>query len=187
MKRTLLFFAILLLPVWVFSQKGLKPIASGKLQFITTDQVLQDLKSQGKNSKYWETAQDLIYLDENLIGALNTLQADAVTQENIEMIRYIDARDQKPYREVWDHNILLKFEVSVTDIRTLFTDPSQLTELKKKTGREFNRLDAAVFTRGSDRVMFILRAPSSDAGSFYRAILTGNLLRIDEISNWRDE
>ena len=71
-------------------------------------------------------------------------------------------------------------------MQQILTDPAVFADLKKRLGREFNRLDVNVFITGSDRIMFILRSPNSQAGAFYRAILGNGEIRIDEISNWRD-
>jgi len=170
----------------LYSQEKPVSLPEGKFKFVTTGEVLQDLQQNGKASKYFETSQDLIFLDENLITALNTITPGMVSQENMDYIKYINARDQKPYREVWDHNVYMKYTASVTDIQQLLTDQAALADLKKRLGREFNRLDPTAFINGSDRIMFILRSPNSEAGSFYRAILSNGTIRIDEISNWRD-
>jgi len=178
----------LLLPFAGFSQSlNINPeVATPPLKFMTTAQVIQDLQQNGKASKYFETAQDLIYLDENLIGVINTIQPGSVTQENLDMMKYMNSRDQRPYREVWDHNVYMKYAAPVTDIRQLLSDQNALKDLKTRLGKEFNRLDPQAFINGSDRIMFILRLPNSGAGSFYRAILSGGYIRIDEISNWLD-
>ena len=185
--RTTFFYLILsILPAMIYSQNTARPAPAGQIKFITTGQVLSDLQQKGTASKYYETSKDLIYLDENLIGALNALTPGEITPENIDYIKYINTRDQKPYREVWDHNVYLKYTSIITDIQQLLTDPAAFADLKKRLGREFNRLDPAVFINGSDRIMFILRSPNSEAGSFYRAILNNGSIRIDEVSNWRD-
>ncbi|MEI8006826.1 MAG: hypothetical protein WCI48_11515 [Bacteroidota bacterium] len=188
MKTKLLYTFLILLPVTGFSQsQGINPAATvPPIKFMATSAVIGDLEQNGKASKYFEPAQDLIYLDETLILALNTIQPGVVSQENIDMIKYMNSRDQKPYREVWDHNVYMKYSTTISDIRQLLTDQNALTDLKKRLGREFNRLDPGVFINGNDRIMFILRSPGSEAGSFYRAILTAGYIRIDEISNWRD-
>ena len=188
MKTSLTFILLIMLPVAVFcqSQGSFPTSAAPPLKFISTSEVIRDLQQNNKASKYFETAQDLVYLDENLIGAINAIQPDAVNAENINMIKYMKARDQKPYREVWDHMVYMKYATSITDVRQLLTDQNALTDLKTRLGREFNRLDPMVFINGNDRIMFILRNPSAESGSFYRAILTSGYIRIDEISNWRD-
>jgi hypothetical protein len=177
-------FWALILPAVTYGQNPSSSVQ--KLSFITTAQVAQDIRQNGKASKYFETAMDLIYLDESLASVINSIQPDAVTPENLDMIKYINGRDQKPYREVWDHNVYMKYESPVNDASLLLTDQEALADLKKRLGREFNKLDNAVFTNGPDRIMFILRSPNSQAGSFYRAIVGSGTVRIDEISNWRD-
>ncbi|MCX6280627.1 MAG: hypothetical protein NTU51_01525 [Bacteroidetes bacterium] len=172
--------------IQLYSQGTHKPASSGPLKFISTSQVLQDLQQNGIASKYYETSQDLIFMDEALIGALNAITPGIVTQENMDYIKYINSRDLKPYREVWDHNVYMKYTAALTDIKQLLTDPDALADLKKRLGREFYRLDATAFSTGADRIMFILRTPEADAGSFYRAILANGSIRLDEISNWRD-
>jgi len=176
----------MLMAFHLYSQNIPESRTSGKIIFITTAQVLQDLQQNGQASKYYETSKDLIFLDEKLIGQLNSIMPGVVSQENLDYIKYINARDQKPYREVWDHNVYMKYTGSITGIQQLLTDQFAFEDLKKRLGREFNRLDALVFINGTDRIMFILRSPNSEAGSFYRAILTNETIRIDEISNWRD-
>lgn len=186
MRTKILFILSVLLSGQIYCQDAVKPARAGQIKFITTGQVLSDLQQNGTASKYYETSKDLIYLDENLIGALNAITPGEITPENIDYIKYINTRDQKPYREVWDHNVYLKYTSIITDIQQLLTDPAAFADLKKRLGREFNRLDPAVFINGSDRIMFILRSPNSEAGSFYRAILNNGSIRIDEVSNWRD-
>ncbi|MCX6284169.1 MAG: hypothetical protein NTW31_08050 [Bacteroidetes bacterium] len=186
MRNINIFFFCWLMAIQLYGQNTAKPAGSGQLRFIPASQVFKDLQQNGKASAYFEKAQDLIYLDETLIAALNAIQADAVTPENVEMIKYINGRDQKPYREVWDHNVYMKYGSGLTDIKQLLTDADALADLKKRLGREFYRLDAMAFISGADRIMFILRTPEADAGSFYRAILTNGSIRLDEISNWRD-
>ncbi|MEI6888952.1 MAG: hypothetical protein ACOYM0_05350 [Bacteroidales bacterium] len=180
---TILIFFIVSGPIFC---QGTQPTSSAQIKLISTGQVLQDLQQNQKVSKYYETSQDLIFLDENLIAALNAITPGTVSQENMDYMKYINSRDQKPYREVWDHNLYLKYAVTITGISQLLTDPATFSDLKKRLGREFNRLDPTVFINGSDRIMFILRSPGSEAGSFYRAILSNGSMRIDEISNWRD-
>jgi hypothetical protein len=184
MKIRLIILFLAFQPVWLFSQNA--GSQSAKFKLVTTAQVLQDLQQNGTASKYFETAQDLVYLDDNLAGALNAITPGSVTQENLDYIRYINSRDQKPYREVWDHNVYMKYAVTITAVQELLTNADALADLKKRLGREFYRLDPVVYINGTDRIMFILRGPSSEAGSFYRAILNGGSIRIDEISNWRD-
>ena len=186
MRKALFYLILSILPVVGYSQNATKPKPAGQLKFITTAQVLQDLRQNGAASQYYETSKDLVYLDENLIGAINAITPEAVNQENIDYIRYINSRDQKPYREVWDHNVYMKYTATVTDIQQLLTDPAAFADLKTRLGREFNRLDPTVFINGSDRIMFILRSPNAGSGSFYRAILSNGSIRIDEVSNWRD-
>ncbi len=180
---TILIFFIVSGPIFC---QGTQPTSSAQIKLISTGQVLQDLQQNQKASKYYETSQDLIFLDESLIAALNEITPGTVSQENMDYMKYINSRDQKPYREVWDHNLYLKYAVTITGISQLLTDPATFSDLKKRLGREFNRLDPTVFINGSDRIMFILRSPGSEAGSFYRAILSNGSMRIDEISNWRD-
>ena len=180
---TILIFFIVSGPIFC---QGTQPTSSAQIKLISTGQVLQDLQQNQKVSKYYETSQDLIFLDESLISALNEITPGTVSQENMDYMKYINSRDQKPYREVWDHNLYLKYAVTITGISQLLTDPATFSDLKKRLGREFNRLDPTVFINGSDRIMFILRSPGSEAGSFYRAILSNGSMRIDEISNWRD-
>ncbi len=180
---TILIFFIVSGPIFC---QGTQPTSSAQIKLISTGQVLQDLQQNQKVSKYYETSQDLIFLDESLIAALNEITPGTVSQENMDYMKYINSRDQKPYREVWDHNLYLKYAVTITGISQLLTDPATFSDLKKRLGREFNRLDPTVFINGSDRIMFILRSPGSEAGSFYRAILSNGSMRIDEISNWRD-
>ena len=180
---TILIFFIVSGPIFC---QGTQPTSSAQIKLISTGQVLQDLQQNQKVLKYYETSQDLIFLDESLIAALNEITPGTVSQENMDYMKYINSRDQKPYREVWDHNLYLKYAVTITGISQLLTDPATFSDLKKRLGREFNRLDPTVFINGSDRIMFILRSPGSEAGSFYRAILSNGSMRIDEISNWRD-
>ena len=180
---TILIFFIVSGPIFC---QGTQPTSSAQIKLISTGQVLQDLQQNQKVSKYYETSQDLIFLDESLIADLNEITPGTVSQENMDYMKYINSRDQKPYREVWDHNLYLKYAVTITGISQLLTDPATFSDLKKRLGREFNRLDPTVFINGSDRIMFILRSPGSEAGSFYRAILSNGSMRIDEISNWRD-
>ena len=180
---TILIFFIVSGPIFC---QGTQPTSSAQIKLISTGQVLQDLQQNQKVSKYYETSQDLIFLDESLIAALNEITPGTVSQENMDYMKYINSRDQKPYREVWDHNLYLKYAVTITGISQLLTDPATFSDLKKRLGREFNRLDPTVFINGSDRIMFILRSPGSEAGSFYRPILSNGSMRIDEISNWRD-
>lgn len=182
----LLYVLLLIFSGHVFSQEAGKAAAPGQPVFMTTAAVLLDLQQNGTASKYYETSQDLIFLDENLVGQLNTITPGVVTQENLDYLKYINSRDQKPYREVWDHNVYMKYAVIFTDVKQLLTNPDEFADLKKRLGREWNRLDPRVYINGSDRIMFILRSPNSDAGSFYRAILSEGSVRIDEISNWRD-
>ncbi|MCX6286953.1 MAG: hypothetical protein NTY96_07550 [Bacteroidetes bacterium] len=186
MRSSFIFFLCWLMAIQLYSQNTTKPASSGQIKFVSTGQVLQDLQQNGAASKYYETAKDLIFLDENLIGALNAITPGIVTLENMDYIKYINSRDQKPYREVWDHNVYMKYTASITDIQQLLTDQPAFADLKKRLGREFNHLDIEVFINGTDRIMFILRSPNSEAGSFYRAILTNGSIRIDEVSNWRD-
>ena len=188
MKSTLLFLILLsIISSNLYSQNPSKAAAPGQPAFMTTAAVIQDLQQNKAASKYYETSQDLIFLDENLVGTLNTITPGVVTPENLDYMKYINARDQKPYREVWDHNVYMKYTVSITDVRQLLSDPAAFADLKTRLGKEFNRLDPTVFINGEDRIMFILRLPNSMAGSFYRAILSSGSLRIDEISNWRDQ
>ena len=188
MKTILIYVLLIFLPYTGFSQsQTIYPAAkTPPLKFMATAEVIGDLQQNGKTSKYFEPSQDLIYLDENLIGALNTIQPGVISQENLDMIKYMNSRDQRPYREVWDHNVYMKYSTSISDIRQLLTDQTALADLKTRLGREFNRLDPTVFINGNDRIMFILRSPNSESGSFYRATLTAGYVRIDEISNWRD-
>jgi len=182
MRTVILAFIILILPSLAEAQEP----APVKFTMVSTAQVIQDLQQSGIASKYFETSQDLVFLDENIITALNTITPGSVTQENLDYIKYINSRDQKPYREVWDHNVYMKYPVTITEVTQLVTDPAVFADLKKRLGREFNRPDPTIYTGGTDRIMFILRSPNSEAGSFYRAILTNGSIRIDEISNWRD-
>ncbi|MEI7490756.1 MAG: hypothetical protein WCK92_05105 [Bacteroidota bacterium] len=186
MNKLFIFFFCWLMSIQLHGQNTVTASGSGPVRFIPTGQVLQDLQQSGKASKYYAKAQDLIYLDETLIAALNAIQADAVSPENVEMIKYINSRDQKPYREIWDHNVYMKYATGLADIKQLMTDADALADLKKRLGREFYRLDATAFINGADRIMFVLRTPDADAGSFYRAILSNGSIRLDEISNWRD-
>lgn len=186
MRSKFILVFIVLIAGHSYSQNNLNSETVVKPKFISTGIVMQDLQQNGTNSKYYETSQDLIFMDENLIGALNAITPNVVTQENIDYIKYINSRDQKPYREVWDHNIYFKYATTITDVQQILTDPAVFADLKKRLGREFNRLDVNVFITGSDRIMFILRSPNSQAGAFYRAILGNGEIRIDEISNWRD-
>ena len=186
MRTRCIYLLLILLSAQGFCQNTVKPSSAFQLKFISTSQVLQDLQKNGTASKYYETSQDLIFLDENLVGALNTVTPGVVTPENLDYMKYINARDLKPYREVWDHNVYMKYTSAITDVQQLLTDPAAFADLKQRLGREFNRLDPNAYINGSDRIMFILRSPSSEAGSFYRAILGNGSVRIDEISNWRD-
>jgi len=183
MRTAFLYLISCILPAMVFSQKTAKTSPAFQPDFITTEQVLQDIQQSRMASKYYETSKDLVYLDDRLISALNTISPGEVTQENI---KYINARDQKPFREVWDHNVFLMYSSPLTDIRQLLTDTAALSDLKRRLGREFNRIDQVVFINGSDRIMFIMRHPNSVAGSFYRAILNKGSIRIDEVANWLD-
>ncbi|GEM_PF-747620 len=177
---------LLMFPLQIFCQDNPKPASSAQLKLITTAQVSQDLQQNGTTSKYYETSQDLIFLDESLIAVINAITPGAVTPENIDYMKYMNSRDEKPYREVWDHNVYMKYTSAVTETIQLLTDATAFADLKKRLGREFYRLDQTVFINGTDSIMFILRAPSSESGSFYRAILSNGEIRIDEISNWRD-
>ena len=188
MKHKLPFLILLtFISSYLYSQNPAKSAASGQPVFVTTAAVIQDLQQNKAASKYYETSQDLIFLDETLVSALNAITPGVVTPENLDYMKYINARDQKPYREVWDHNVYMKYAVTFTDVGQLLTDPAAFADLKTRLGREFNRLDPTAFINGEDRIMFILRSPNSMAGSFYRAILSNGSVRIDEISNWRDE
>ena len=153
MYKLFIFFFCWLIAIQLHSQNTVKPSGPGQVRFIPTGQVLQDLQGSGKASKYYEKSQDLIYLDETLITALNAIQADAVSPENVEMIKYINGRDQKPYREIWDHNVYMKYASGLSDIKQLLTDADALADLKKRLGREFYRLDATAFINGTDRIM----------------------------------
>lgn len=186
MMRTIAAFIVALLPMALLSQPQSQEPQQGNLSFLPTSQVIQDLQQKGKASKYFETSMDLVYLDETMVGVINAIQADAITPENLEMIKYVNARDQKPYREEWDHNVYMKYPSGISDIKSLLTDQETFNDLKRRLGREFNTIDAVVYINGPNKIMFILRSPNSQAGSFYRAILSPGSVRIDEISNWRD-
>jgi len=188
MKPKLLFLILLsIISSNLYSQDPAKTAMPFQVVYMTTAAVMQDLQLNKTASRYYETSQDLIFLDENLVGALNAITPGVVTPENLDYMKYINSRDQKPYREVWDHNVYMKYTVTFTDVRQLLTDPAAFADLKTRLGQEFNRLDPTVFINGEDRIMFILRLPNSLSGSFYRAILSNGSLRIDEISNWRDQ
>ena len=186
MHKFFLAIILILISLGLYSQDNVKPVQSGPLVFMTTIQVIEDLKQNGTASKYYETSQDLVFLDENLVGVLNAITPGVVTPENLDYMKYINGRDQKPYREVWDHNVYMKYASTVSEIQQLVTDKTALADLKKRLGREFNTIDTKVFINGTDRIMFILRSPNAESGSFYRAILSNGSVRIDEISNWRD-
>ena len=188
MKRNLILLTLLTaISLNLYPQNAATPPTAGQTVYMTTAAVIQDLQLNKTASKYYETSQDLIFLDENLVGALNAITPGVVTPENLDYLKYINSRDQKPYREVWDHNVYMKYTVTFTDVRQVLSDPAAFADLKTRLGREFNRLDPTVFINGEDRIMFILRLPNSMSGSFYRAILGNGSLRIDEISNWRDQ
>ena len=186
MRTVFLYLISCILPAVVFSQNTAMTGPAVQPKFVTTEQVLQDLQQNRMASKYYETSKDLVYLDERIISALNGISPGEVTQENLDYIKYINARDQKPFREVWDHNVFLVYSSPRTDIRQRLTDTAALSDLKRKLGREFNRIDQVAFINGNDRIMFIMRHPNSEAGSFYRAILNNGKIRIDEVASWLD-
>ena len=63
---TILIFFIVSGPIFC---QGTQPTSSAQIKLISTGQVLQDLQQNQKVSKYYETSQDLIFLDESLIAA----------------------------------------------------------------------------------------------------------------------
>ncbi len=183
MKTKFLFILLLLISVCSYSQKQIfKPEVAVQLKFISSDVVIQDLQQNGQNSRYFNMAKNLFYLDSAYVDIINGIIPGTISPEYVDFSHFINERVRNGYREAWDHHALLFFDVNLQNVLDLFKDQLLYHQVKLQLNREFDQIENNIYYKGSDKALFSFHRSAGIEGSTYRAMLSGNTLRIDEIS-----